>query len=249
MSKQQSKVSSFFNHRYFRLMIYTLITGIIIVALLFFYISKALLPDTEELENPKYEIASQFISSDNEVFGKIFKYNRDWLNFKDINPKLINALVATEDERFFSHSGVDARGTARAIFYMGKKGGASTITQQLAKLFFTQRSASFVKRVWQKLKEWVIAIEFEKRYTKEEILAMYLNKSDFLYDAVGIGAAAKTYFGKDQKDLSVEEAAVLIGMLKNPRLYNPKINPQNSHNRRSAVMKQMVRNGLLTDEE
>lgn len=230
-------------------MIYTLITGIIIVALLFFYISKALLPDTEELENPKYEIASQFISSDNEVFGKIFKYNRDWLNFKDINPKLINALVATEDERFFSHSGVDARGTARAIFYMGKKGGASTITQQLAKLFFTQRSASFVKRVWQKLKEWVIAIEFEKRYTKEEILAMYLNKSDFLYDAVGIGAAAKTYFGKDQKDLSVEEAAVLIGMLKNPRLYNPKINPQNSHNRRSAVMKQMVRNGLLTDEE
>ena len=176
MSKQQSKVSSFFNHRYFRLMIYTLITGIIIVALLFFYISKALLPDTEELENPKYEIASQFISSDNEVFGKIFKYNRDWLNFKDINPKLINALVATEDERFFSHSGVDARGTARAIFYMGKKGGASTITQQLAKLFFTQRSASFVKRVWQKLKEWVIAIEFEKRYTKEEILAMYLNK-------------------------------------------------------------------------
>lgn len=249
MSKQQSKVSSFFNHRYFRLMIYTLITGIVIVALLFFYISKALLPDTEELENPKYEIASQFISSDNEVFGKIFKYNRDWLNFKDINPKLINALVATEDERFFSHSGVDARGTARAIFYMGKKGGASTITQQLAKLFFTQRSASFVKRVWQKLKEWVIAIEFEKRYTKEEILAMYLNKSDFLYDAVGIGAAAKTYFGKDQKDLSVEEAAVLIGMLKNPRLFNPKINPQNSHNRRSAVMKQMVRNGLLTDEE
>lgn len=249
MSKQQSKVSSFFNHRYFRLMIYTLITGIIIVAFLFFYISKALLPDTEELENPKYEIASQFISSDNEVFGKIFKYNRDWLNFKDINPKLINALVATEDERFFSHSGVDARGTARAIFYMGKKGGASTITQQLAKLFFTQRSASFVKRVWQKLKEWVIAIEFEKRYTKEEILAMYLNKSDFLYDAVGIGAAAKTYFGKDQKDLSVEEAAVLIGMLKNPRLFNPKINPQNSHNRRSAVMKQMVRNGLLTDEE
>jgi len=230
-------------------MIYTLITGIIIVAFLFFYISKALLPDTEELENPKYEIASQFISSDNEVFGKIFKYNRDWLNFKDINPKLINALVATEDERFFSHSGVDARGTARAIFYMGKKGGASTITQQLAKLFFTQRSASFVKRVWQKLKEWVIAIEFEKRYTKEEILAMYLNKSDFLYDAVGIGAAAKTYFGKDQKDLSVEEAAVLIGMLKNPRLFNPKINPQNSHNRRSAVMKQMVRNGLLTDEE
>lgn len=249
MAKAAPKSESFFRNRYFRLMIFSLLCCLVLIALIFLYISKALLPDTEELENPNYEIASQFISSDNQVFGKIFKYNREWLNFKDINPKLINALVATEDERFFSHSGIDARGTARAIFFLGKKGGASTITQQLAKLFFTQRSASFVKRVWQKLKEWVIAIEFEKRYTKEEILAMYLNKSDFLYDAVGIGAASKTYFGKDQKDLSIEEAAVLIGMLKNPRFYNPKINPQNSYNRRSVVLKQMVKNGLLTDEE
>ncbi len=249
MSKTSSKGSSFFSSRYFRLTLYTLLASVIMIVLLFLYISKALLPDTEELENPNYEIASQFISSDNQVFGKIFKYNREWLNYKDINPNLINALIATEDERFFSHSGIDARGTARAIFYLGKKGGASTLPQQLAKLFFTQRSPSFIKRVWQKLKEWVIAIEFEKRYTKEEILAMYLNKSDFLYDAVGIGAASKTYFGKDQKELSVEEAAVLIGMLKNPRLYNPKINPQNCHNRRSVVLKQMVKNDFLTDEE
>jgi penicillin-binding protein 1A len=229
--------------------VYFIFAFIIFSALLFLYISKALLPDTEELENPKYEIASQIISSDNEVFGKIFKYNREWLNYNQINPVIVNALIATEDERFFNHTGVDARGTARAIFFLGKKGGASTITQQLAKLFFTQRSSSFPKRVWQKLKEWVIAIEFEKRYTKEELLAMYLNKSDFLYDAVGIGAAAKTYFGKDQKDLKVEEAAVLIGMLKNPRIYNPKIYPQNSHNRRSVVMKQMVKNGFLSEEE
>jgi len=249
MSKQSPPITSFFKHRYFKLTILTIVAGMSMMGLLFLYISKALLPDTEELENPKYEIASQFISSDNEVFGKIFKYNREWLDFKDLNPKIIDALIATEDVRFFSHTGVDARGTARAIFYMGKKGGASTITQQLAKLFFTQRSATFIKRVWQKLKEWVIAIEFEKRYTKEEILAMYLNKSDFLYDAVGIGAAAKTYFGKDQKLLTVEEAAVLIGMLKNPRVYNPKINPQNSHNRRSVVLKQMVRNGSLSEEE
>src|SRR5690606_27380688 len=133
-----------------------------------------------------------------------------------------------------------------AAMLIGKKGGASTITQQLAKLFFTRRSSSFIKRVWQKLKEWVIAVEFEKRYTKEEILAMYLNKSDFLYDAVGIGAAAKTYFGKDQSKLNVEEAAVLIGMLKNPRLFNPIINPDNSFSRRSVVMKQMVKNHYLS---
>ncbi|MBK8518084.1 MAG: transglycosylase domain-containing protein [Saprospiraceae bacterium] len=236
-------------NQYLKWLIYLLVTGIIIIGLLFYYISKALLPDTAELENPKYEIASQFISADNLVFGKIFKYNREWLDFKDINPNIVKALIATEDVRFYSHVGIDIRGTARALFYLGSKGGASTITQQLAKLFFTQRSSTFHKRIWQKLKEWVIAIEFEKRYTKEEILAMYLNKSDFLFDAVGIGAAAKTYFGKDQKDISIEEAAVLIAMLKNPRLYNPKINPQNSHNRRSVVLKQMVLNGFLTDEE
>ncbi len=249
MSKSAKPKKSILSSRYFRYLLYAMIVGLSMIVLTFLYISKMLLPDTEELENPKYEIASQFISSDNQVFGKIFKFNREWLNYNDINPVLVNALVATEDERFFSHSGVDMRGTARAVFYMGKKGGASTITQQLAKLFFTQRSPSFVKRVWQKLKEWVIAIEFEKRYTKEEILAMYLNKSDFLYDAVGIGAASKTYFGKDQKALIAEEAAVLIGMLKNPRIYNPKIYPENSFKRRNVVLKQMVKNDFLSNEE
>ena len=249
MSKSSTPRRNLFNNRYFRYFIYATITGIALIALMFLYISKMLLPDTEELENPKYEIASQFISSDNQVFGKVFKFNREWLDYSDLNPLLVNALVATEDERFFSHSGIDMRSTARAVFFMGKKGGASTITQQLAKLFFTQRSSSFIKRIWQKLKEWVIAIEFEKRYTKEEILAMYLNKSDFLYDAVGIGAASKTYFGKDQKALTVGEAAVLIGMLKNPRIYNPKIYPENSFKRRNVVLKQMVKNSFLTEEE
>jgi penicillin-binding protein 1A len=244
-----SAFSSFLNHRYLRLMLKLLLGFIVMFIILFFIISKTLLPNTEELENPKYEIASQFISSDGEVYGKVFKYNREWLDHKDINPVLIDALVSTEDERYFSHVGVDLRGTARAIFFLGSKGGASTITQQLAKLFFTQRSSSFIPRVWQKLKEWVIAIEFEKRYTKEEILAMYLNKSDFLYDAVGIGAAAKTYFGKDQKKLTVEEGAVLIGMLKNPRIYNPIIYPENAQKRRDVVLKQMVRNEKLTDAE
>lgn len=249
MSKPASSKKSLLSGRYFRYLVYATLLGIAIIMLTFLYISKMLLPDTEELENPKYEIASQFVSADNQVFGKIFKFNREWLDYNDINPVIINALVATEDERYFSHSGIDMRGTGRAIFFVGKKGGASTITQQLAKLFFTQRASSFVKRVWQKLKEWVIAIEFEKRYTKEEILAMYLNKSDFLYDAVGIGAASKTYFGKDQRELSVEEAAVLIGMLKNPRVYNPKINPENSFNRRNVVLKQMVKNKFLSEDE
>lgn len=234
---------------YLKYLLYGLGGGLLIVALTFIIISRTLLPDTEELENPKYEIASDFISSDGEVFGKIFKYNREWLNFEELNPELVNALVATEDERFFSHSGIDARGTARAVFFMGRKGGASTITQQLAKLFFTQRSSSFIRRVWQKLKEWVIAVEFEKRYTKEEIIAMYLNKSDFLYDAVGIGAAAKTYFGKDQKQLSVDECAILIGMLKNPRMFNPVLYPERSFNRRNVVLKQMVKNNYLDEKE
>ncbi len=248
MSRQEPKQTSSPQRNYFKILLVTMIGGLIFMSGLFYLISKKMLPDTEELENPRYEIASQFISSDDQVFGKVFKYNREWLNYEDLNPHLVHALVATEDERFFSHTGIDMRGTARALFYLGRKGGASTITQQLAKLFFTNRSRSFPKRVWQKLKEWVIAIEFEKRYTKEEILAMYLNKSDFLYDAVGIGAASKTYFGKDQKDLEVEEAAVLIGMLKNPRIYNPIIYPENSHSRRSVVLKQMVRNDFLTEE-
>jgi penicillin-binding protein 1A len=221
----------------------------IIILSIFLYIKNFLLPDTAELENPNYEIASDFISTDGKIFGKVFKYNREWLDYEEINPKIVQALIATEDERYFNHSGIDFRGTARAIFFLGKKGGASTITQQLAKLFFTQRSSSFFKRVWQKMKEWIIAVEFEKRYTKEEIIAMYLNKSDFLYDAVGIGAAAKTYFGKDQEKLSIEEAAVLIGMLKNPRVFNPIMNPEKCFNRRAVVLKQMVKNDFLTEEE
>lgn len=249
MSKSGSLKSAGIKSPFVRYLFMGLGAGLILVVLMFFIISKTLLPDTEELENPKYEIASDFISADGEVFGKIFKYNREWLNYEDLNPLLVKALIATEDERYFSHSGIDARGTARAIFFMGKKGGASTITQQLAKLFFTQRSSSFIRRVWQKLKEWVIAVEFERRYTKEEILAMYLNKSDFLYDAVGIGAAAKTYFGKDQKKLEVEECAILIGMLKNPRMFNPVLYPERSFSRRNVVLKQMVKNNYLDEKE
>lgn len=225
------------------------LTGLLFIGIMFFYIGNFLLPDTSELENPKYEIASQILASEGEELGKAFKFNREWLTFKEINPKVIDALIATEDERFYSHCGIDFRSTFRAFIFFGNKGGASTITQQLAKQFFTLRSNSFVKRSWQKLKEWVIAVEFEKRYTKEEIIAMYLNKYDFLYGAIGLSTAAKTYFGKNQKDLNYDEAAILIGMLKNPYIYNPKINPEKGKNRRAVVLNQIVKQGKLSKEQ
>lgn len=223
--------------------------GFLVVGITFFYIGNFLLPDTQELENPKYEIASQILSEDNKILGNAFTLNREWLSYHDINPKIVKALIATEDIRFYKHSGIDFRGTLRAFTFLGNRGGASTITQQLAKQFFTQRANSLSMRMWQKLKEWVIAVEFERRYTKEEIIAMYLNKYDFLYGAVGIGTAAKTYFGKDQKNLNYDEAAILIGMLQNPYYYNPKIHLDKGTYKRSIVLRQMVKSGDLTEDE
>ncbi len=245
---KKTKAGTVKNAYYIKLIWSILILGLFITVCTFFYISKFELPDTEELEQPEYEIATRILATDGKELGKAFKLNRVWLKYEEINPIIIDALVATEDERYFSHSGIDARGTLRAVAFLGSKGGASTITQQLAKLFFTQRSKSFIPRVWQKLKEWVIAIEFEKQYTKEEILAMYLNKYDYLHGANGIAAAANTYFGKNQSELNVSEAAVLVGLLKNPWFYNPKIHPENAQVRRAIVMKQMVRNGKLDKE-
>jgi penicillin-binding protein 1A len=218
-----------------------LLFGLILIAFLFIYISNFELPDTRELENPKYEIASQILSEDGKELGKAFTLNREWLTYKDINPKIVKTLIATEDIRYFEHSGIDFRGTLRAVVFLSTKGGASTITQQLSKLFFTQKSKSKLTRIWQKLKEWVIAVEFERRYTKEEILAMYLNKFDFLYGAIGIGTASKTYFNKNQKNLDYHEAAVLIGMLKNPYLYNPKVNMDRAISRKKVVLGQLLK--------
>ncbi|MBK7787083.1 MAG: transglycosylase domain-containing protein [Saprospiraceae bacterium] len=245
------KAESYINGlpRFIQFLWILVLVAMLFTGIVFFYIGTFLLPDTQELENPPYEIASEIIATEGETLGKAFKLNREWLTFEQLNPKLVKALIATEDVRFYSHSGIDFRGTARALFFLGKKGGASTITQQLAKQFFTLRSSSFVRRSWQKLKEWVIAVEFERRYTKEEILAMYLNKYDFLYGAIGVSTAAKTYFGKNQKDLDYDEAAILIGMLKNPFIYNPKINQDKGLLRRSVVLKQMEKEGYLTSEE
>lgn len=251
--KSKNQASSFLDSLNYGAMIKWMwalfISGVVFAIGTLVLVSFTKLPDTQELENPKYEYASIVYSSDEIELDRIFQKNRDWVTYEQLSENVVNALIATEDIRFHEHSGIDSRSTFRALAYLGKKGGASTITQQLAKQFFTKTSRSFVKRVWQKLKEWIIAIEFEKRYTKEEIIAMYLNKFDFLYNSDGIGAAARTYFGKNQKDLNVLEAATLVGMLKNPFVYNPMREPENSESRRNVVLKQMQKASYITVDE
>ncbi|MFD0863062.1 penicillin-binding protein 1A [Sungkyunkwania multivorans] len=210
------------------------------------------MPTFEELENPETNLATEIISSDNKTLGKFFNENRTPISYNDLPENLIKALVATEDERYYDHSGIDARGTLRAMVKMGKGGGASTITQQLAKLLFTKKaSQNSAERVLQKVKEWVIAIRLERQYTKEEIITMYLNKFGFLFQAHGIRSASRIYFGKEPKDLKLEESAVLVAMLKNPRQYNPhrKISFEKSKQRRNQVFVQMYKNGLLGEAE
>ena len=206
------------------------------------------LPTFEELENPETNLATEIITSDGQTLGKFYRENRTPVNYEDIPQHLIDALIATEDERFYSHSGIDARGTLRAFIFMGKKGGASTITQQLAKQLFTGGSKNLLERITQKIKEWVIAVRLERQYTKEEILTMYLNKYDFLNQAVGIRSASRIYFGKEPKDLTVEEGAMLVGMLKNSSLYNPLRREQMVKDRRNVVFLQMEKNNLMSGE-
>ena len=230
------------------------VAGILIVACIFG--SAALgffgpMPPLEQLENPKTNLATQIISADGEILGKFFyNDNRTPISFDELPPHLVEALVATEDERFYAHSGIDFRGTFRAIAYLGKRGGASTITQQLARqLFVGVRSRNKVQAITQKIKEWVLAVKLERRYTKEEILAMYLNIYDFGYQADGIQSAAKIYFNKTPMTLSMEEAATLVGMLKNSSLFNPKRRPEMTQKRRNVVFQQMFRNKFISEAE
>ena len=230
------------------------VAGILIVATIFG--SAALgffgpMPPLEQLENPKTNLATQIISADGEILGKFFyNDNRTPISFDELPPHLVEALVATEDERFYAHSGIDFRGTFRAIAYLGKRGGASTITQQLARqLFVGVRSRNKVQAITQKIKEWVLAVKLERRYTKEEILAMYLNIYDFGYQADGIQSAAKIYFNKTPMTLSMEEAATLVGMLKNSSLFNPKRRPEMTQKRRNVVFQQMFRNKFISEAE
>ena len=213
-------------------------------------------PPVEELENPNLKFATQIISDDGQLLGtwSLSKENRVYVGYEDLSPNLVKALIATEDVRFKDHSGIDIRAFSRAVVKRGilmqkHAGGGSTITQQLAKQFYSPIADNVMERLLQKPIEWVIAVKLERYYTKEEILTMYLNKFDFLNNAVGIKTAAKTYFGKDPKDLSVEEAATLIGMCKNPSLYNPRRFNERCRGRRNVVLDQMRKADYLTEAE
>ena len=209
------------------------------------------MPEIQQLENPKTNLATQILSSDGVVLGKFyFNDNRTPIAFDALPKNLVNALIATEDERFFSHSGIDLKATLRALAYMGKKGGASTISQQLARqLFVGVRSRNKVEAVLQKFKEWVLAVQLERRYTKKEIIAMYLNIYDFGYSADGVQSAAKIYFNTTPKALSIEQSATLVGMLKNSSLFNPLRRPERVEKRRNVVLSQMKRNGFISEVE
>ena len=209
------------------------------------------LPSFDQLENPKNNLATEIISHDGVVLGKYFFENRSRVKYEEIPQDLVNALVATEDVRFYNHSGIDARALLRAVLGVlsgsSNTGGASTITQQLAKMLFTEQPSTGIQRVIQKLKEWVIAAELEKHYTKAEIITMYLNRFDWVNNAVGVKSASKVYFNKKPEELEVWESAVLIGMLKNPALYNPNRRLEKTQERRDVVLRQMNKYKFLND--
>ena len=214
------------------------------------------MPPVEDLENPNYKFATEIFSEDGKVLGtySYSKENRVFVGYNDLSPHIINALIATEDVRFAEHSGIDAIALFRAVVKRGilmqkNAGGGSTISQQLSKQLYSPSADNIVERLFQKPIEWVIAVKLERYYTKEEILTMYLNKFDFLNNAVGIKTAAYTYFGCEPKDLKIEEAATLVGMCKNPSLYNPVRYNERSRGRRNVVLDQMRKAGYITVEE
>lgn len=246
----------FFNRdvAYFRNLFWKIFFGGLGFIALFFLLASwgvfGAMPSFEDLENPESNLATEIISSDGVTIGKFYNENRTMIKYEDLPQNLVKALVATEDERFYEHSGIDARRTVTAAVRLGTSGGASTITQQLAKLLFHgERSRNPIVGITQKVKEWIIAVRLERQYTKNEIIAMYLNKADFVNTAVGIRSAAKVYFNKEAKDLNLEESATLVGMLKNPSLFNPVRRMEKTKARRNVVLGQMVKNNFLTEAE
>ncbi|TPD72040.1 penicillin-binding protein 1A [Flavobacterium microcysteis] len=246
---QQVKDAAYYNKKFWRIFLYT-IGGVFLIFLFASWGLFGSMPSFEDLENPESNLATEIISSDGETIGKFYNENRTAIKYSDLPKHLVDALVATEDERFYDHSGIDARGTLRAVTSLGTSGGASTITQQLAKMLFHKEGSRFLPfRMIQKVKEWIIATRLERQYTKQEIIAMYFNKADFVNNAVGIRSAAKVYFGKEPRDLKIEEAAVLVGMLKNPSLFNPIKEKRKElvFKRRNTVLGQMVKNNFLEE--
>jgi penicillin-binding protein 1A len=231
--------------------------GLIAALVIFLVINFTAIPSFRELEDPNSAVASEVLANNNEVLGRYFIENRVPVTYDELSPNLVQALIATEDERFMKHSGIDYQAIARVVFRTillsdQSAGGGSTITQQLAKMLYSDRNfgdmnkvEKFFALVYRKLREWITAVKLERSYTKEEIIAMYLNQFNFINNAYGIHAAAEVYFGKKPKDLGVEEAATLIGMLQNPALYNPVRHPERCIRRRYIVLLQMKRNGFL----
>ena len=227
--------------------------GILAFILLFLFASWGLLgemPDHTRLENPETNLATEIISSDVKTLGKFyFNDNRTPVGYENLPKHLVDALIATEDVRFYDHSGIDGRGTLRAVFKAGTGGGASTISQQLAKQLFTdQVSKNRLERALQKVREWIIAIRLERQYTKEEIIAQYFNIYDFGNNGDGIRSASRIYFGKEPQDLDLKESAMLVGMFKNSSLYNPRRNPVGVKNRRNVVLAQLYKYEFITEE-
>ena len=207
------------------------------------------MPEVSELTNPKNSLATEIVSSDGVVIGKFFTENRTNVTFDQISPYMVEALISTEDERYLKHSGIDFKALVRAVAKLGKAGGGSTITQQLTKQLFTDHVAqNIVERGAQKFKEWIIAVRLERLYTKQEIMAMYLNRYDFLNLAIGVESAAQIYFGEEPDSLNILQSAMLVGMLKNSSYYNPLRRPELVQDRRNTVLGQMVRNGYLEQE-
>ncbi|WP_282122629.1 penicillin-binding protein 1A [Algibacter mikhailovii] len=251
-AKKETKVEQGFS-KYVRWFWILFLGGILAVGVLFLLASSGAfgeMPDHTQLENPKTNLATEIISSDGKTLGKFyFNDNRTPVSYDELSEYLVEALIATEDARFYDHSGIDARGTLRAAVKLGSGGGASTISQQLAKqLFHGEGSKNIVERVLQKLKEWVIAIRLERQYTKEEIIAQYFNIYDFLNNADGIRSASRIYFGKEPKDLELKEAAMLVGMFKNSSLFNPRRRPELVKERRNVVLAQMYKYDFIDEK-
>ena len=236
-----------------------LVIFVLAAALAFTAIAKGwvgYMPPLEDLQNPIDRFATQVYSSDGKIMGtwNYNKENRICVDYSQLSPSLVQALIATEDVRFYEHSGIDFYALGRAIVKRGilgqvNAGGGSTITQQLAKQLYSETARSVTERMLQKPIEWVIAVQLERNYTKNEIIALYLNYFDFLHNAVGIKTAAKTYFNKDPKNLTIAESATLIGLCKNPSLYNPVRHPERCRERRNVVLMQMLKAGYLTEAQ
>ena len=252
-AKKQATTTNEFQ-RYVRWFWTLFLGGISAVILLFLLASWGVfgeLPDYTILENPKTNLATEIISSDSKTLGKFyFNDNRTPVSFDELPQNLVDALIATEDARYFEHSGIDARGTLRALVYLGSKGGASTISQQLARQLFVGVRSKGLDKYTQKVKEWIIATKLERQYTKEEIIAMYFNIYDFGNNADGIRSAASIYFDKEPNELELKESAMLVGMFKNSSLYNPRDhkNPIGTRNRRNVVLDQMEKYDYITEE-